>query len=99
MHNLFIHQLPERDVLQIINNMTIANRKKIDHVYLMQFNSKLGDWSLLGGISISMILTVTISVFAFLIYRKSFYTIISKLARKRKAKMPSRTDDKLNQDA
>lgn len=99
MHNLLMDQQPEQDVLQIINNMAITNRQKIDHVYLMQFDNKLWDWSLLGGISISMILTITISVFAFLTYRKSFYKIISKIARKRKAKTPTPTDDKLNQDA
>lgn len=99
MHNLILSQHPEEDALETMNNLTIANRKKIDHVYLMQFSNKLWDWSLLGGISISMILTITISIFAFLNYRKSLFKVLSKLSRKKKAKMPSPTNNTQNQDA
>ena len=99
MHNLILNQHPEEDALQMINNITISNREKIDHVYLMQFDNKLWDWSLLGGISISMLLTITISVFAFLNYRKSLFKILSKISRKRRTKMPSPTKDMPNQDA
>lgn len=98
MHNILIDQQPEENVLEIINNMTITNRKKIDHVYLMQFNSKLWDWSLLGGISISTTLTITMSIFAILIYRKSLYRILTKIARKKESKSPS-SGDQPNQDA
>lgn len=98
MHNLVMDQQPQEDVLKMINNFTITNREKIDHVYLMQFNSQLWDWSLLGGISVSMLLTVTISVFAFIIYRKSLYQILLRIAKRRKAKTPS-PGDQPNQDA
>uniref|UniRef100_A0A1W7R5Z2 Retrovirus-related env polyprotein from transposon gypsy n=1 Tax=Aedes albopictus TaxID=7160 RepID=A0A1W7R5Z2_AEDAL len=98
MHNFAMDLQPEDDVLKLINNLTVSNRRKIDHVYLMQYNNKLWDWSLLGGISISTALTITISVFAFIIYRKSLYTILSKLTRKRKPKTPS-PGDQPNQDA
>lgn len=98
MHNLFMDQQPEEDILKIINNMSLTNREKIDHVYLMQFNSKLWDWSLLGGISVSMILTITISVLAFLTYRKSLYKILSKIAKRKKTRTPSPGNHQ-NQDA
>lgn len=98
MHNLIMEQQPEEDVLKMINNFTINNRKKIDHVYLMQYNSKLWDWSLLGGISVSTILTITVSVFAFLVYRQSLYKILSKIARRRKTRTSS-PEDQPNQDA
>lgn len=82
MHNLAIHYHQEEDDLNYVSNRSIINRKMIDHVYLKQFTHHLWNWSLLGGITLSTTLTITLAIFALLHYRQTVRYFIAKLTKK-----------------
>ncbi|XP_055643753.1 uncharacterized protein LOC129779966 [Toxorhynchites rutilus septentrionalis] len=88
MHNLLIDQQPEENDLHEVDSIALSNRKKIDHVYLKQYKNEIWNWSLLGGISLSTIITVTILVLALLHYKKLSTTILSRVSRKRRTRNP-----------
>lgn len=57
-HNLLINwKLQDNHELKLINNVTIGNRLKLEHVYLRQHTLNLRFWTLFGSYSISTILS------------------------------------------
>lgn len=93
LHNAFMHHQLEEDDLKILNNITITNRRMLDHVYLKQFKNQLWNWSLLGGISLSTVLTICLAIFALFHYRQSIRCIINNLTTSKKTNLASSTSN------
>lgn len=81
MHGALTHHRLEEDSMSYINNQTIANRKLIDHVYLNQYAHQFWNWSLLGGLSFSTTLIISLAIFTLIYYRKTVRYIITKFTK------------------
>lgn len=85
-YNIKLNHLLEENDLASLDNRSLMNRKHIQHVYLEQSRNKIWNWSLLGGITFSTIITLTIVLFAILYFSQIIQTILIRKAQKSKAK-------------
>lgn len=76
--------------LESLDTRTLINRKHIQHVYLQQAQHDIWNWSLLGGITISTLITITLVLFALLYFSHIVQGLASKFSRRKKPKNPTK---------
>lgn len=79
------HTLSVND-LESLSNETLINRKHIQHVYLQQGKHEIWNWSLLGGITFSTLITITFVLFALLYFSHIAQGLAKKMSKRRKPK-------------
>lgn len=89
-------QLSEND-LASLDNRTLINRKKIQHMDIQQSKIIIWNWSLLSGIVLSTLINLTIIVFAFLYLSHLVQHIMTKL-KKRRNRPPGQNLESSNKD-
>ena len=63
-HNLRINwNIKEQHNLSTLTNHTLINRKQLDNVKLKQYSHQIWIFSLLGGLSTTTVITITIMIF------------------------------------
>ncbi|XP_055610635.1 uncharacterized protein LOC129757436 [Uranotaenia lowii] len=89
-HNLIVERkLANVPDIKIINNNTIQNRQKLDHIYLKQYKNDVWNWSLFGGLSLSTISAIIIFTFMLTFY-KDLSNRLSKRTRHRRSKIAAK---------
>lgn len=72
LHNLPTnHRLEDSHDIGKIQNQTLLNRNKIQHVFLKQYNHEIWKWSLSGGLSLTTIMLISLIAFLIFSYRRS----------------------------
>lgn len=82
-YNIAHNRLLMENDLESLDNRTLINRKHIEHVYLQQYKNNIWNWSLLGGITLSTIITICSILFAILYFNRIIQVIV-KISRKRR---------------
>lgn len=87
-YNIEINRRLTENDLESLDNRTLINRNRIQHINLQQAKNDIWNWSLLGGITLSTSITITLVLLALLYFSYMAQEIISKLPRKKKSKQP-----------
>lgn len=84
----FNHTLMKND-LASLDNRTLMNRKHIDHVYLQQYKNQIWNWSLLGGVTVSTVITITLVLFAIFYFSQVIQAVLIRNPRKKRTGKPT----------
>nr|XP_029725075.1 uncharacterized protein LOC115265015 [Aedes albopictus] len=82
-YNIAINRKFSENTLESLDNRTLKNRKQIQHIYLQQSRNEIWNWSLLSGITISTLVTITIIVFAYFYFSHLTMGILNKIKKKK----------------